>query len=167
MKIYVTQDRLKELLNYNPDTGIFTWKVSRGGVKKDAQAGAKSQGYRNIMIDNISYQAHRLAWLYVYGKWPEKDLDHINLERDDNKIVNLREVDDSENKQNQRMYSNNTSGYKGVCWCKNRKKWVASITKNYKTQILGSFEDPLEASKAYIEGAKKYHKYNLAVVEHG
>ena len=163
MKVYVTQDRLKELLNYNSETGIFTWKVNRGGRKIGSIAGAKSLGYRNIMIDKISYQAHRLAWLFVYGKWPEKDLDHINLERDDNRICNLRVVSDSENKQNQKMYKTNTSGFKGVSWCKNRKKWIASICINYKTIPLGKFDDPKEASLAYLEGAKKYHKYNLVV----
>jgi len=167
MKIYVTQDRLKELLDYNSETGIFTWKVNRGGKKKGSIAGATSLGYRNIMIDSISYQAHRLAWLYVYGKWPERDLDHINLERDDNRISNLRDVSDSENKQNQKMYKTNTSGYKGVHWSKYDNKWRASICHNYKNHYLGTFDNPLDASKAYLEGAKKYHKYNLVVSENG
>jgi len=161
MKTYVTQDRLKALLDYNSETGIFTWKVCRGGVRIGAIAGAKSEGYRNIMIDKISYQAHRLAWLYVYGKWPEKDLDHINLARDDNRIVNLRVVSDSENKQNQKMYKTNTSGYKGVHFSKASNKWRASICKNYQTIYLGSFDNPKEASLAYVNAAKKYHKYNL------
>jgi len=158
----LTQKRLKELLTYDGNTGVFVWNERRGGsASKGSIAGALTQGYRNIMVDKRTFQAHRLAWLYVYGKFPEKDLDHINLKRDDNRISNLREVNDSENKQNQRKYSTNTSGYKGVWKSKSSKKWKAAICVNYKTISLGSFEKIEDAAKAYEDAAKKFHRFNL------
>lgn len=158
----LTQKRLKELLTYNVNTGVFVWNERRGGsALKGSVAGALSQGYRNIQVDKKTFQAHRLAWLYVHGKFPDKDLDHINLKRDDNRISNLREVNDSENKQNQRKYSTNTSGYKGVSWSKSRNKWSAGICVNYKTISLGYFDKIEDAAKAYEDAANKFHKFNL------
>ena len=158
----LTQERLKELLTYNENTGVFVWNKHRGGfASKGSVAGALSQGYRNIMVDKKTFQAHRLAWLYVDGKFPDKDLDHINLKRDDNRIKNLREVNDSENKQNQRKYSTNTSGYKGVFWSKSSKKWAAAICVNYKIISLGTFEKIEDAATSYENAANKFHKFNL------
>lgn len=158
----LTQKILKELLTYNEHTGVFVWNERRGGsALKGSIAVALSSGYRNIMVDKKTFQAHRLAWLYVYGKFPDKDLDHVNLKRDDNRISNLREVNDSENKQNQRKYSTNTSGYKGVSRKKSSSKWRAEICVNYKKISLGSFEKIEDAAKAYEDAAKKFHKFNL------
>lgn len=152
-----TQDRLKELLCYDPSTGVFIWKVDRGGMAKaDTVAGTIPKGqYCIISIDSIVYPAHRLAWLYVHGEWPKDDIDHINNNRSDNRISNLREATRSQNLQNASIMSNNTSGYKGVFWIKNKNRWSAQIKINGKRRRLGVFKTALDAHKAYCLAAKE------------
>ncbi len=122
----LTRERLKELLDYDPATGIFVWKVDRGNnrVKVGSAAGGggdDGRGYNRIMIDGKSYRSHRLAWLDVYGSFPPDMIDHINGIRDDNRIENLRAVSNQENSRNVNKSTNNTSGYLGVCWDKHKK----------------------------------------------
>jgi hypothetical protein len=99
----LTAQRLRELFHYDPDTGIFTWRVKprKGCVQiADIAGHVNHTGYRSIKIDQRAYRAHRLAWLYMYGVWPPGDLDHDNTIKDDNRLVNLREATDPQNQAN-------------------------------------------------------------------
>jgi len=151
----LTAARLREILHYDPDTGAFTWRVSRKGVRAGAAAGTLCQGYYRIMADRRSYQAHRLAWLYMTGAWPEAEIDHINLARADNCWCNLREATRVENQRNTSARPNNTSGFKGVVWHKSAKRWRATITADGKQCHLGYFDTPQAAAAAYADAAKK------------
>jgi hypothetical protein len=154
----LTQEELKSQLHYEPETGIFTWLISRKGIRKDKVAGSKnSRGYMQIAIMHKTYVTHRLAWLYMYGYFPEHCIDHINGTRDDNRLFNLREATHHENNLNANMRGNNSSGYKCVNWHKQNKKW--SVRTNYKGKrySLGSYETAQEASHAYNEFAKNNH----------
>ena len=130
----LTQARLKELLHYDPENGVFTHIKARRGLRSGSLAGGidKAEGYLQIMVDGKRYQAHRLAWLYVHGDFPPNDIDHISRVRDDNRICNLRLATRSENMQNLSLRSTNTSGHTGVVWCKNTEKWRALIMLNGK-----------------------------------
>ena len=142
----LTQKELKKSLHYNPDTGIFI-RILRYAhcVKTGIVAGGLHNGYVSIFVLGASYKAHRLAWLYVYGYMPENDMDHINKIKTDNRIENLREVSRQCNVRNTGNRSTNTSGVKGVCWCKTYRKWLAKITINRKTIYLCRHEDFTEA----------------------
>jgi hypothetical protein len=152
----ITQKRLKELLHYTPETGIFTWKVSHPRVKCGAAAGAKDgYGYVVIRLDTILYKAHRLAWLYMFGEWPEKGLDHVNQIKDDNRIKNLRLADQSVNMHNVPARSNSKSGVSGVTWRADRKKWNARIKVGYKNFNLGLFSEKSAAIAARQEAENR------------
>jgi len=148
----LTQKYLKSILDYDSTTGIFLWKETRSQrARIGDQAGTVDKyGYNVINIDGYPRRAHRLAWLYVKGHWPNGDIDHINQSKYDNRIDNLRDVDHAVNGRNQLINKNNTSGFAGVCWNKKSKKWEASIMVNYKTMHLGRFtnkEDAINARK--------------------
>ena len=147
--------RVRELFNFDPDTGVFTYKqVPRNtGFKIGDEAGYIRDGkYRMIKIDGRPYYAHRLAWFYMYGVWPAKIIDHINGNKQDNRIANLRNASMSQNKSNGETYANNTSGYKGVVKC--GKRWKAQITHNNKVIYLGLHDTKEEAHQAYLLAAK-------------
>jgi len=154
----ITQDLLKELLNYNRDTGVFTWKVNRGrNAKAGDVAGSKnSKGYMQIKISSKLYQSHRLAWLYEYGEFPEIGIDHINHNKEDNRIENLTIKSQLENCKNQSLVKNNTSGVCGVTYRKDVNKWVAQIRANREYKFLGIFEDKEDAIKARKEAEIEY-----------
>lgn len=157
----ITQQRLKELLDYNPETGEFIWKVKRKRVEIGDVAGCVDlQGYQAIGIDNKLHRAHRLAWLYVYGQLPNM-IDHINGNRRDNKIENLRLVNRSQNQGNRKTSIKNNSGFKGVYWNAKRKKYFA----NCKNEHIGIFKTAEEAAEAYnkkaLELFGEYAKLNL------
>jgi hypothetical protein len=135
----LTQDRLKELLEYNKETGRFIWKVSKGTKGKGRYAGCRTTGYERIKIDGTEYRAHRLAWFYEYGVFPDKHLDHVAGKTLDNRITELRPVDDSENSKNMKRFKTNTSGFTGVHLESDSNKWRASICVNYKKINLGKF----------------------------
>lgn len=154
-----TQARVKELLDYNPETGVFTWKVNRTrGVKAGDAAGTinRSHGYIIVCIDNRRYRGHRLAWFVVHGSWPAFDLDHVDTDRTNNCIKNLRPTDDTMNTGNSSRYKNNTSGYKGVSWHKSKKAWFANIRVNGRLVCLGKFSDPQAAHNAYMTAARAH-----------
>jgi hypothetical protein len=154
----LTQARLKELLHYNPDTGRFTWlqpcnRFSQ--VRSGDPAGTlHKRGYIHIKVEGQSYKAHRLAWLYVHGRWPEPAIDHINRIKNDNRIVNLREADQLRNMQNKSRYKRNVSGYIGVTPHRATGKWVAQVQVNKRNHYLGVYETAETAALAY-EQAKR------------
>lgn len=141
----LTQKTLKESVSYNHDTGLFTWiKSNKNHIKPNASAGNLSpRGYIVIRIYGVLYKAHRLAWLYVYGVFPPKEIDHINHIKDDNRISNLRLADRTVNNRNASKRKDNTSGVVGVTFHKRIKKWQASI--GAKSQHLGYFENKDDA----------------------
>ena len=171
----LTQKFLKEALDYNPDTGIFTWKIRPLSHFKNAHGmntfnskqankatGAKNYGYLVIRINNVLYRAHRLAWLYVYGYMPVNQIDHINNIRDDNRIINLREATNGENCQNLKTVckNNKSAGLLGAYRDKGCKKFKARITINGNIKPLGKFDTAQEAHEAYIEAKRELHGYN-------
>ncbi len=160
----LTAEYLRSILNYEPATGIFTWKVRTANrVKVGDVAGSQDgRGYLLISVQSRRYLAHRLAWLYMYGEWPEDQLDHINRNRSDNRRANLREVSHKQNGQNASKPSNNTSGHPGVSWNKRISKWVAYITHNQKKVHLGCFATIEEAVAARKAGELKYWGHHRA-----
>lgn len=155
----LTQERLKELLDYNPDTGIFQWKIHRSQLAKvgDEAGYLGVKGYIRIRIDGKLYVAHRLAWLYLYGNFPMFLIDHINGIRNDNRISNLREATVQENARNKTITTRNKSGFKGVSWEKRRNIWVVRINTGDKYAHIGYFDNIEEAAKAYHDASVKYH----------
>ena len=145
----ITQNRLRELLQYAPETGEFMWRVSHPRAKVGAIAGATDHyGYVVIRLDGHLYKAHRLAWLYVHGVWPSKNIDHINRVKNDNRMENLRLADQSINMHNVDVRVNSKSGVAGVTWRADRKKWNARIKVGYKNFNLGLFDDMAAAVAA-------------------
>lgn len=137
----LTQRRLKELFSYDPETGLFVDKV-HNRIKVGT---LNSKGYLKIRADGKIYSAHRLAWLYEYGCFPPQLTDHINHDRADNRICNLRLVSDLENQKNSKLRSDNKSGVPGVMFDKNRRKWWVRIKNNKKNTHIGYSEDFFEA----------------------
>ena len=166
----MTQKILKELLSYDSETGLFKWIVNRNHLAKtgDIAGGIrKATGYRVIFVNGKSYQAHRLVWFYIHGKFPKHELDHINHNRHDNRLCNLREVMHAENGRNRIRQKNNKSGINGVCWHKAAKKWVAAIGVNGCKTRLGFFSNISEAKQAREQAEKKYkyhHNHGKAFV---
>jgi hypothetical protein len=145
----LTQDKLKELLHYDPETGIFRWRYSVANrVKPWDVAGTLVGGYISISIKSVPHGAHRLAWLYMTGKLPLDKIDHINGDVLNNCWSNLRQATNKQNAENCALYQTNTSGFRGVSFDKTRGKWLASVT-HYKKQIcLGRFKTAEEAAQA-------------------
>lgn len=171
----LTQEKLKELLHYDPDTGFFTWKertiYSSGKHYSSSTWNTRFSGkiagfigkdnkYR-ICINYKTYLLHRLAWLYIYGNFPKDQIDHINDIKDDNRILNLREASNSENMQNLKKakIDNKSSGLLGVSFNKNINKFVAKIKINKKQKHIGYFTNPLDAHEAYLKEKRKLHPF--------
>ena len=130
----MTQNELKRYLHYDIDTGFFTWLVNSSNVKEGAIAGCiNPSGYRVIRINRHLYRAHRLAFLYMTGCFPENDTDHINGSRDDNRWCNLRAVSRSENSRNTKIHKDNTSGVIGISRVDKRSVWDVRVMENSKT----------------------------------
>jgi len=147
----LTQERLKQLVSYNPSTGVFSWIKPRQGVVLSRPCGRiNTHGYREIGIDRVSYRANRLAFLYMTGSMPDCDIDHVNRIKDDNRWENLRMATRSQNAANSALKKSNTSGFKGVVWEPDRKKWRVQIRIAGKKKNLGrfdSFDDAVNVSK--------------------
>jgi hypothetical protein len=154
----ITQKELKEILNYNSESGIFTWKniVKPARKKVGDVAGGLCLGYVVIGINGKIYRAHRLAWLYIYGKWPNDQIDHVNGIKNDNRLCNLRECNQSKNNYNRKMQKNNTSGIKGVC--KHKDKWMVQFKINKNVMYFGTYDDIEFAELVANEVRAKYHK---------
>lgn len=153
----LTHGALKELLFYDPDTGHFTWlkNRTRGVVAGDHAGTLNRGGYVRLRIFGREYTAHRVAWFYVYGAWPVAEIDHINGCRIDNRLSNLRNANRQQNRANSRGHGK--SGYKGVTFHKQTKKWQAILGLNGKNIYLGLFHNPTEAHAAYIDAARLAH----------
>jgi hypothetical protein len=155
----LTQEHLKSVLQYDPDTGIFVWKkkVNRR-VVIGSEAGCIANGYISIRVAGRIYRAHRLAWLYMTGNFPRKEyIDHINGVRADNKWLNLREATNSENCFNSAKRSIGTSGFKGVSFCKERNSWEARAYVKRRKHFLGRYKTAELAYEAYKEFSRKVH----------
>lgn len=154
----ITQKELKAAVHYNPETGVFTWKICRSDRMKagDIAGCLNNRGYLRICIDGKVYLAHRLAWLYMTGEWPKGQIDHIKHVRHDNRWVNLREATHQENQKNQTRRKDNTSGVCGVVWHKPSGKWQSQISVNDKSMYLGIFIDKFEAICARMSANNKY-----------
>lgn len=160
----VSVERLKEVLSYNRDTGVFIWKKKTAPrcnrINPGAVAGTSDRGgYRLISIDGCTYKAHRLAWLYETGEMPSLYIDHINGCTDDNRISNLREATPSENQQNRSAapINNKSCGLLGAT--KSGSKWLAQIGHKGKNINLGLFDSAKEAHEAYMAAKKLIHPF--------
>ena len=155
----LTAERLRELLNYDPSTGLFTWLAnigSRGRV--GAIAGWSRLGYRCITIDTVKYLAHRLAWLYTHGNMPAAEIDHINGVRCDNRICNLREASPSINRQNSLVArAHSKTGVIGVSLDQRDGRYYARIYANGRRCALGGFDSIEEARRAYLDAKRLLH----------
>jgi len=154
----ITYNKLVDILDYNPDTGLFTWKYTRSSkAVKGKIAGTLSNGYISININKHIYRAHRLAWLYCFQEWPTNYIDHINGIRSDNRLDNLREATTVENSYNIKAHKDSSTGIKGIYFNKANNNYRAQIRYNGKTLSLGSFKTPEEASVAYNNKAMELH----------
>lgn len=150
----LTSDELRTDLAYDPSTGEFVHRKTGNGRRAGDRAGGMSKwGYWVITVRYRQYRAHRLAWLYVHGRWPAQDIDHKNGIPTDNRIDNLRECDDSLNQANRGRPASNTSGHKGVSWNAKSRKWQAGIKRFGKSIHLGLFDDAQTAADAYRRAA--------------
>jgi hypothetical protein len=152
-------DALKSLLRYDPDTGLIYWIAKGGGmIKKKAAGTLLYSGYLGISIGPKRWQAHRIAWALHHGDWPKDQVDHINGVKTDNRICNLREATNAQNGKNLGLSKANTSGFKGVCFCKQTNKWRSTIKVNFKQIDLGRFESIDQAALARKNAEQQYFK---------
>lgn len=154
-------ERLREVLDYDPETGVFTWKF-RPEARKEwntryagKEAGSVSR-YLNIRIGTITHQAHRLAWLHVYGIWPKDQIDHKDGDKLNNRLENLREVTNRVNDLNRALACNNTSGVSGAWWWETKGRWQARVHYLGKYHWLGLFTSLAEAEAAIIAKRKEF-----------
>ena len=156
----LTIELLRARLIYDPKTGMFTRRTTVCGHLAGSKVGHVSEnkwGYLYIGLCGRDYSAGRLAWFYVHGVWPKKEIDHINLDKLDNRLSNLREASNAENARNKPTYKNNKSGFPGVYWHKTKRKWVSCLGHAGRLIEIGLFNEPLAAYKARCELAKKLH----------
>jgi hypothetical protein len=156
----LTAERLRAVLRYEPETGVFTWRHARRGVVAGSIAGclSKESGYVLICIDGCLYRAHRLAWLYVKRQWPPRLLDHRDRDRANNRWTNIRMADDKQNSENTSLRSDNESGIRGVAW--NRGRWRARIFSGGREIHLGRFDDLLSAAGARLAAERKHFTHS-------
>jgi len=164
----LTSDRLKELLDYDPATGVFIWRARPANSRMEKVWNGRHAGkvagslrllskshktkYRVIAIDSKPYLGHRLAWLYVYGEWPTHEVDHRDLDGGNNSIKNLRPATRGQNAANRGVHKNNTSGFKGIYQNKKGGRWVAQ-----RNGYIGSFDAPEAAHAAYMQTLSSDH----------
>lgn len=158
----LTADKLRELLHYEPETGVFTRRVKTGGrygADVGSVAGCLSdQGYVLISLMSKQYRAHRLAWLYMTGEWPAGEVDHRDGRRTNNRWSNLRDVPTAINAQNRRgAQSNSRTGLLGASWNARDQRFVARIKVDGQYRSLGGFDTAEQAHAAYLEAKRLHH----------
>ena len=154
----ITHGVLRDRFTYNESDGFFYFNKNISNKKSGDIAGSlMPSGYRVIRVFGRRYYAHRLAWLYVYGKWPDNQIDHINGNKDDNRITNLRNASSCQNNQNSRINKSNSSGFKGVSWNKKSKKWRAYCGAFGRQVHIGLFDDINDAAAAVHEFRSRAH----------
>lgn len=148
----ITAERLRQVLHYDPETGLFTWreKIARKVVVGRRAGHINAAGYRLIGIFGQLYYAHRLAFLYMTGEWPSADVDHRFGAKDDNRWSELRPATEQQNAFNMRRPAHNSSGFKGVSWHKGAGKWSAYVIADGRKRHLGLHETPEAAHAAYV-----------------
>jgi HNH endonuclease len=154
----LTQLELKKHLNYDQETGIFTWVSPTAQCKKIGDIAGSldcSCGYIKIALFNKDYKAHRLAWFYMHGFFPD-EIDHNNHNKTDNRLINLTAVTRKQNTKNRAMNKNNRSGIQGVCWVFKRQRWCAFISINGSPKTLGYFKTRGQAEKIRKSAEEKY-----------
>lgn len=150
---------VRRLFRYEPETGHLYWQEPKRRALIGAVAGGlNDKGYIQVMLGGKLYRAHRLAWVYVHGKDipPGMEIDHVNRNRSDNRLCNLRLASRFEQQANTKMREANTTGFRGVKWRARKSRWVASIRAYGKRIEIGSFLTKEEAGAAYIEARKKH-----------
>jgi hypothetical protein len=154
----LTQEKIKALLDYDPETGLFRWRVQKSNSVKVGQIAGRLHhaGYRLIMIDYCEFPAHHLAWFYINGRWAYPKIDHRNMCKDANSFANLREATVSQNNANARRRVDNTSGFKGVHRHRDGR-YRAQLSKNGRKKHLGLFDTAAAAHSAYMTAAKTIH----------
>ena len=151
----ITLEYIKQIISYDPETGVMVWTGHKPWTKRNKQVGnINKDGYWSVMVDGVNYPVHRLAWFYMTGTWPAKDIDHADLNRTNNKWVNLREATRGQNMQNGSLRADSSTGYKGVTKHRPTGKFRAYIKKSGKQKHLGLFLTAEEASEAYKAAAK-------------
>jgi hypothetical protein len=165
----LTQSILKEYLSYDPETGVFCWnkkttKFSNVNIGDVAGTSNHHKGYVYIKFMGRQYAAHRLAWLYMYGDLPDKEIDHINRNRSDNRICNLRDVHRTINCRNRSVSSVNTSGHIGVSFCKKSQKWRAYFSEHGKQRMMGLFDSKDDAINARAYAVRDWVAAQMAPV---
>jgi hypothetical protein len=158
----LTAEDVRKFVHYDELTGIFTWigdgpyRFVRGGI---AGCLHKSSGYIVLTLNSKQYKAHRVAWLYVHGEWPDDEIDHRNGDRSDNRISNLRLANSQENNQNRGFDRRNTTGYTGVFRSSDNKKFTSSISCENKRRHLGTFDTPEAAHEEYLRAKAEFHEF--------
>lgn len=153
--------RIKELVSYSPATGVFTWRVKHGRQAAGSVAGSAkgSGGYVRVMLDGCLCLGHRLAFKYVHGRWPRRQVDHINGARHDNRLANLREASSATNNQNRKAaHVRNRAGALGVTHDPRDGRYYARIYTKGKQRSLGGFSTAEAAHAAYLAAKRKLHK---------
>lgn len=159
-KTNLTAERLRELFNYDPETGVFKRRIATGrhgcNMAGTVAGCLKSHGYIALRIEGTECYAHRLAWLYIHDKWPSHEIDHINGNKSDNRLTNLRDIIPRNNKENIRAATvGNKSGFLGVS--PYRGRWQASICIGGKQHWLGIFSSPESAYAVYLAVKREFH----------
>lgn len=154
----LTAERLREVLHYDPDTGVFRWSIDMGDKRKPGRAvGSRDRnGYLRVRIDYRMHQASKLAWLYSHGVIPPHEIDHIDGDPTNDKLENLRPATHSQNMKNTRLPCTNTTGAKGVYWRKRWQTYEVKITVNGCTKYLGLRKELTDASALYAAAARTH-----------
>lgn len=141
--------KLREYLDYDAETGTFTWKIKSGRQPAGSVAGSLwPAGYIGVRVGGKAYLAHRLAWAFVHGEWPQADVDHVDRDKVNNRIENLRIATRSQNMANTGLRSTNSSGVKGVHWSSRAQRWIARVQKDGKHGYVGTFRHLEDAAAA-------------------
>lgn len=158
-------ERVRSLLDYDESSGILRWRTRRSNMAAGSVAGTlDGRGYRIIRIDGAYQKAHRVVWLYVHGSWPELEIDHINGDRDDNRIANLRQATVSENQQNRaKAQSNSATGRIGVSFLSRERRWVAQLCVGGRRVLYKTFRSEDQATEAYIAAKQEFHPFSARI----